>query len=406
MSNRTQVAVVGGGPTGLAVALTLARLGVPSTVFEERPAPTPPDESRAITWMPGGLEFLDWAGLTPAFDAIGLRRAAHEFWSPSGRLLTVPYDRLDHPHPYTLMVAQHDSERLLEQAALSTGLVDIRRDHAVTGVEDAADGRAAVFTVRGPAGAGTVRADWAVAADGARSTVRRALGIEQRWRDYGAHSAVADFVLRTDLPADRSRIVLDPRRPYGFFAFGRDRWRLVYRLNPGEDRALMTQEPAATALLRRRLPGVEVERFLWASSFRLGQGQSETYRRGRWLLAGDAAHAMGPSAGAGMMIGVLGAWRLGLALAETVRTGSEQPVTRYTVEQRDAATRVQHDNARIFANIALRSVPLAALRSGVLRSVGRIPAVTARMARSEALLHLPPVATGAASVPGSLRTSG
>jgi 2-polyprenyl-6-methoxyphenol hydroxylase-like FAD-dependent oxidoreductase len=376
-------------------------------VFEERRAPTPPDESRAITWMPGGLEFLDWAGVTPAFDEIGLRRVAHEFWSPSGRLLTVPYDRLDHAHPYTLMVAQHDSERLLEQAALSTGLVDIRRGHTVTGVDETADhGEGAAFTVHGPAGAGTVRADWAVAADGARSTIRRGLGIDQRWRDYGAHSAVADFVLRTDLRTDRSRIVLDPRRPYGFFAFGRDRWRFVYRLEPGEDRAVMTQEASATALLRQRLPRVEIERFLWASSFRLGQGQSETYRRGRWLLAGDSAHAMGPSAGAGMMIGVLGAWRLGLALAETARTGSEQALTRYTLEQRAAATQVQRDNARIFANIALRSVPLAALRSGVLRAAGRIPAVPARMARSEALLHLSPVAAGASSAAGSLRAGG
>ena len=95
-----------------------------------------------------------------------------------------------------------------------------------------------------------------------------------------------------------------------------------------------------------------------------------------------------------MMIGVLGAWRLGLALAETVRTGSEQPVTRYTVEQRDAATRVQHDNARIFANMAVRSGLLAAVRSAALCRLGRVPAVTARMARSDALLHLAPIAPG------------
>ncbi len=65
------VAIAGAGPAGLALALTLARHGVPATVFAEHPAPTPVDESRAITWMPRGLEFLDWAGITDGFERMG-----------------------------------------------------------------------------------------------------------------------------------------------------------------------------------------------------------------------------------------------------------------------------------------------------------------------------------------------
>jgi 2-polyprenyl-6-methoxyphenol hydroxylase-like FAD-dependent oxidoreductase len=165
----------------------------------------------------------------------------------------------------------------------------------------------------------------------------------------------------------------------------------VYRLNPGEDRQSMTTEAAATGLLRQKLPGADVHRFLWASAFRLGQGQSAEYRRGHWLLVGDAAHAMGPSAGAGMMIGLLGAWRLGHHLAAAISRGSDAPLDHYEREQRTAATQVQHDNARIFANMALRSVPLAAVRSAAFRTLGHLPAVAARMARTEALLHLAPV---------------
>jgi 2-polyprenyl-6-methoxyphenol hydroxylase-like FAD-dependent oxidoreductase len=237
----------------------------------------------------------------------------------------------------------------------------------------------------------TERATWAVAADGARSSLRRSLGIGQRWRDYRTDTAVADFDLTCDLPPDRSRMVLDPRRPYGFFRFASGRWRLVFRINVGEDRVAMATEEAATGLLASRLPGARVHRFLWASAFRLGQGQSHAYRQGRWLLVGDAAHAMGPSAGAGMMIGVLGAWRLGERLAETLTGGGDRPLDRYTAEQRAAAERVQRDNARIFANVAVRSAPVAALRAAGLRFAGHLPAVVTRMARSEALLHLPPV---------------
>jgi 2-polyprenyl-6-methoxyphenol hydroxylase-like FAD-dependent oxidoreductase len=100
---------------------------------------------------------------------------------------------------------------------------------------------------------------------------------------------------------------------------------------------------------------------------------------------------MGPSAGAGMMIGILGAWRLGLRLSEAISGGSEGPLNRYEVEQRAAADQVQRDNARIFANIALRSAPVAAVRSGGLWMAGRFPRLSRRMAESEALLHLPPV---------------
>lgn len=383
------VAIVGGGPTGLTLALTLARQGIASTVFAEDLAPTPVDESRAITWMPRGLEFLDWAGITAGFQHLGLRRSAHEFRTPHGLLLQVRYDRLRHAHPYTLMIPQHHSERLLQDAATATGLVEVRRGHRLVDAGTAA--AAAVLTVESPDGRYVERASWAVGADGAHSTVRRRLGIAQQWRDYGMDSAVADFELTCDLPAERSRIVLDPRRPYGFFAFAPDRWRLVYRLNPGEDRNAMTTETAATTLLSRKLPGAEVHRFLWSSAFRLGQGQSSAYRQGRWLLVGDAAHAMGPSAGAGMMVGVLGAWRLGYRLAETISGGSDRPLDRYEREQRVVATRVQHDNARIFANMAVRSALLASARSAALRTLGRVPAVTAGMARSEALLHLPAV---------------
>ena len=92
-----------------------------------------------------------------------------------------------------------------------------------------------------------------------------------------------------------------------------------------------------------------------------------------------------------MMIGILGAWRLGLRLAEAMTGGSEEPLNRYEVEQRAAADQVQRDNARIFANIALSSAPVAAIRSGGLWMAGRLPPLSRRMAVSEALLHLPPV---------------
>ena len=382
-----RVAIVGGGPVGLALSLVLARYGVPALVLEAREAPTPRDESRAITWMPKGLELLDWLELGEDFHRVGVRRVAHEFWVDERRLLRMPFDEVRSPHPYTLQLPQHDSEVLLERAALDTGLVEIRRGHRVVRVDQ--EGEQASVDVEGPDGSYRLKASWAVGCDGAGSNVRRMLGIETRWRDYGTNSAVADFEMECEeLPKEVSRIVLDPRRPYGFFYFAPGRWRFIYRINEGEDRHAMTTGDAATELLKAKLAGVQVHRFLWASAFRLGQGQSEAYRKGRWLLCGDAAHAMGPSAGAGMMVGVLGAWRLGwrLALAAKGDARAEELISGYEREQRVASEEVQSANARIFRNMALSNPAAAAARSVVLRGLSHLGPVVRRMTEKEALV--------------------
>src|SRR4028118_1846033 len=108
------VIVVGGGPVGLTLSLVLARYGVPTLVLEARKTPTPPNESRAITWMPKGLELLDWLELGENFDRQGVRRVAHEFWANERRLLRMPFDEVRSTHRYTLHPPHHDPEIRLQ----------------------------------------------------------------------------------------------------------------------------------------------------------------------------------------------------------------------------------------------------------------------------------------------------
>ena len=381
------IVIVGGGPVGLALSLVLARYGVSALILEAREAPTPRDESRAITWMPKGLELLDLLGLGDEFARLGVRRTSHEFWASGRRLLRMPFDEVRSPHRYTLQLPQHDSEVMLEEAALGTGLVEIRRGHRVT--EIGQDRDRAALSAEGPDGMYRLTAPWAIGCDGAGSGVRRMLSIETRWRDYGTDSAVADFEMDCNLPKEVSRIVLDPARPYGFFYFTPGRWRFIYRLNKDEDRKAMTTQSAATELLESKLPGARINRFLWASAFRLGQGQSTAYRRGRWLLCGDAAHAMGPSAGAGMMIGVLGAWRLGWRLALVTKEDhhAEELLADYDREQHTASEEVQNANATIFRNMALANSVAARVRSAALCGLSHARPIVRRVTEKEALVR-------------------
>jgi 2-polyprenyl-6-methoxyphenol hydroxylase-like FAD-dependent oxidoreductase len=401
-----RVLIVGGGPVGLALALVLAHRGTPSLVLEAREEPTPRDESRAITWMPKGLELLDRLGLEERFARSGVRRTSHEFWTGGRRLLTMPFDKVRSPHRYTLQLPQHDSEVLLEAAALGSGMVEVRRGHRLVGIGQ--DEKRASVRVEGPDGGHHLEAPWAVGCDGARSAVRRMLGIETKWRDYGTDSAVADFEMECGLPKEVSRIVLDPARPYGFFHFAPGRWRLIYRVNRGEDRRALTTEAAATELLLSKLPEARVEGFLWASAFRLGQGQSTTYRRGRWLLAGDAAHAMGPSAGAGMMVGVLGAWRLGwrLALAVDGLADPEELLEGYEQEQRAASEEIQNANALMFRNMAVANRLVGTARGIALRGISRVGPIVRRMTEKEALVTQELSAPGGAPLHEAQKVAG
>jgi 2-polyprenyl-6-methoxyphenol hydroxylase-like FAD-dependent oxidoreductase len=152
------VVIVGGGPVGLALSLTLARYGVPALVLEAREAPTPRNESRAITWMPKGLELLDQLRLGESFDRLGVRRVAHEFWVDERPLLRMPFDEVRSTHRYSLQLPQHDSEALLEGAALETGLVEIRRGHRVVLIGQ--DEQGASVSVEGPDGDYDLATSW------------------------------------------------------------------------------------------------------------------------------------------------------------------------------------------------------------------------------------------------------
>ena len=179
------------------------------------------------------------------------------------------------------------------------------------------DGTAAA-SIRTEGGASyEIEAPWGVASDGYHSSVREFLTIGTSRRDYGASNAVADFEgVGRILDEGTSCIALEPARPHGFFRFEPERWRMIYRINEGKRREQMVGDEEVRRLIRQFAPGFGLNRILWASAFRLGQQQSEAYHAGRWVLAGDAAHGMGPSAGAGMQVGVLRGMGAGLAAVD------------------------------------------------------------------------------------------
>ncbi|GAA1092932.1 FAD-dependent monooxygenase [Streptomyces javensis] len=359
---RSDVIVVGAGPTGLFLAGELALQGVRVLVLERLPEPDPTIKAGSINVA--SAEILDRRGLLPAAEDVQRRLLASVgAFAGHGRknALVNQLDRgargtrrfpvaghfagmlfrdelVDQGDPVLaahtaasggVLVPQYDLELLLGEHCARLG-VEVRRGVEVRGVRgvgvrgvggtrpadaDLSDDADVVVETS----AGELTAGWVVAADGGRSAIRRQLGIGFTGTDpqLVGYQAVADF----DDPGELSRgWTWTPR---GIYAYGPIPGRvLVARFGPRpQDRDAPVTLDELQAVIRDvsgvdvTLKGLRGRATRWSDNAR----QAQSYRRGRVLLAGDAAHVHAPFSGQGLNLGLGDAANLGWKLAATVR---------------------------------------------------------------------------------------
>ncbi|MFK0115272.1 FAD-dependent monooxygenase [Streptomyces sp. NPDC090994] len=305
------VVIAGGGPVGLWLAAELRLGGVPVTVVEQR---TEVDgRSKALTIHPRTIEVLAARGAHRPFLAEGLTIPTGHFAMLDDRL---DFRELDTPFPYTLALPQARTEELLQEHALRLGAV-IRRGHRVTAFTERAE--SVTVQVTGPEGAYEIEAAYVVGCDGTRSTVRTAAGIDFP----GTPSTVLGWL--GDVALD------NPPRP-GFSSLNTRGGVMVAPLPGGRFRvvgvspdSLTTEWPGDLTFdeLRQKVTAVTGDDFgmrdpSWLSRFGNATRLAAAYRRGRVLLAGDAAHQHFPAGGVGMNVGIQDAHNLGWKLAATL----------------------------------------------------------------------------------------
>jgi len=315
MADSYEVIVAGGGPVGMWLAAELRRAGISVVVLEKR-AGRPP-QSKALTVYPRTVEMLAMRGLADQFLAEGTPVPSSHFAILSNRL---DFSFLDTRYPFTLFLPQRRTEELLNDHMDALG-VPLLRCHEVTGVrQDAAGVEVEVVTPSGPA---VMTAAYVVGCDGAGSAVRQAAGIEFAGTPSTWSSLLGDVEL-ADPPAGRALTACPPGGSLFMVALGGDRWRVAVI-----DHATMHRPPACPvtfAELRAstlRLAGTDFGMRETASAW-LSQVGNETrqvaaYRRGRVLLAGDAAHIHFPAGGQGLNLGLQDAANLAWKLAAELR---------------------------------------------------------------------------------------
>ncbi|MFJ8588908.1 rifampin monooxygenase [Streptomyces sp. NPDC093595] len=305
------VIVVGGGPTGLMLAAELRLHGVHVVVLERLAEPTRHSRGRGLHTR--SVEMMDQRGLLDRFLAVSEKFRIGGLF---GGIVKPWPERLDTAHPYGLATPQPVTERLLQERALELG-AEIRRGCEVVAVSQDEDG-VSVVTADGT----RLRSRYLVGCDGARSVVRKQLGIGFPGEPSTVETLLGDMELTED-PATVAAVVAEVRTTqlrFGAIPEGGGVYRLVV---PAEGVAEDRTVPPTMEEFTQRLRAVAGTDFgahspRWLSRFGDATRQAERYRVGRVLLAGDSAHIHPPTGGQGLNLGIQDAFNLGWKLAAEV----------------------------------------------------------------------------------------
>ncbi|SEH78235.1 2-polyprenyl-6-methoxyphenol hydroxylase [Mycolicibacterium rutilum] len=310
------VLVVGAGPTGLTAAMELSRLGVAVRIVDRAPEPSP--TSRALGVQARTLELLRVRGVGDELLRAGNRASATTLYARGRRLAALHFDRMASDFNFILLLAQSETERLLAEQLATQG-VKVERGVEVVGLQQGpGDVQVRLRTTHGDQE--TVTAAYVIAADGAHSPIRKALGLPFEGRSMTHNYVLGDVHLVGGVPEDQLSIFLAPNGFLAVFPMGDGRFRFM--ATDPDGLAGEAPEPDLTAIQRLydRVAPIRAELYElnWSSRFRINSRHMTTLRSGRVFFGGDAAHVHSPAGGQGMNAGIQDminlAWKLAMVL--------------------------------------------------------------------------------------------
>jgi 2-polyprenyl-6-methoxyphenol hydroxylase-like FAD-dependent oxidoreductase len=399
---KTDVLIVGAGPTGLTLGCVLDALGVDFEIIDKVPA-RQRESSRATTVHASTLELLDRLGRLGEEIAVGGSKAkSSTLWSGGRRIARLYWDRLPTAYAHMLNLPQSETERLL-RSKIRRGKECIHWGIELTGLTQDDDG--VDVAVLRDATPDRVRARYVIGCDGAHSSVRGSLGVALEGKTHPERFLLADVTLDTPLDRDGTHVFVSTSGVLGIMPMPGG----VFRLNgtlAGEEEL---DEAALIEMVRRRLgedARTVLEKVHWCSDYQTHCRIVRTMQVGRVFLAGDAAHLNSPVGGQGMNLGIQDAFNLGWKLGYHLKGQARAPVLEsYELDRLHVVTQALAAAERSTRMIAARHPLERTLRNAFVFVAHRLPPVQRQLTWVPAgLLHRYPSLASNSDLPRKMRS--
>lgn len=363
---RHPVVVVGAGPVGLSLAIDLAQRGQPVVLLDD--ADRIGEGSRAICFSKRSLEYWDRLGIGQRMVDKGVVWSVGKIFHGASQLYQfnlLPEE--GHKRPAFINLQQFYAEAYLVDRVRELAAVDLRWRNKVTGLEQRNDH--AVLTVETPDGPYRIQADFVVACDGARSSLRQMVGAEFAGKVFEDQFLIADVRMTAEFPTERW-FWFDPPFHAGRSALLHkqpdDIWRIDLQLSRFADSAFEKQPDNVRPRIARML-GHDAFEFEWISLYKFQCRRMDKFVHGRVVFAGDAAHQVSPFGARGANSGLEDAENLAWKLDRILRRASPEALLEsYHIERSAAADENIRESTRSTDFMAPNSHQEARLRKAVL----------------------------------------
>ncbi len=367
----TDVLIVGAGPSGLTLAASLVNKGVATSVVDRQAAGA--NTSRAAAVNARTLEVLEDLEVAGRLVKEGIQAPRFSIRDRARTLIPIDFSDLPTDYPYSLMAPQSTTERLLLDRLVELG-GSVIRPKTLTSITQGADAVTATFD-----DGDVIRARYAVGADGIHSTVREQAGIGFEGGAYAESFALADVRLTGEAPVDEVILFWAKAGLTVVAPLPGDIFRIVA---PVADAPEQPSAQYIQQILDSRGPGagqMVVTDVIWGSRFGIQHRVADTYRAGRLLLCGDAAHVHSPAGGQGMNLGIQDAVALADALAGVLGGAPDSALDEYSAARRPIAQQVVEMTDRL-TRLATLPRALRPVRNAAGGLAGRVPSVRRALA--------------------------
>ena len=367
-STKTDVIIIGAGPTGLALACQFIRYGVDFVIVDKNETTTP--HSKAIGVQARTLEIYEQIGLADKLIDMGWKAERARLivgGEVRGEVNLSEIGKGMSAYPYVLMVEQGKHESMLHDYIRSNGR-SVRWSTELQ--EFKQDDNGVVATVKNPNGEiETIEAKFLVGADGAKSPVRRSLGLAFGGSTFERMFYVADVDIDWDLGHNALTVVLMKNNLLAFFPMtGERQWRIVgtFPEEFSKDEGDVLYEEIEEQIKRDSELKLDITKVNWFSTYKVHTRHVEKFREGRCFLAGDAAHIHTPAGAQGMNTGIQDGYNLAWKLAMVLRENADEKLLdSYNAERLPNAKALLKTTDRFFSLVASPEPVLAYIRTHI-----------------------------------------